>query len=311
MLYGAVAASLPDIDFIASFWLKTPDDLMAHRGITHSFCFAIVLIAGLALLFRHRHQRLEIPLKIWLIFMGTEVLSHLFLDGFNAYGVGWLEPFSHHRFAFNTLFVADPFFSFGPGVAAFILLFPGPLRLTRRAWAGWGLFLCGFYLGYSVYNKYNIDNKVRFALSNQQIRYNQYFTTPTPLNTWLWLVVVAVDSGYYTGYRSVFDRTDSIGFTYVPRNEGLLQPFVNQEDTRQLLRFAQGYYSVGQSGHGLVFNVLRFGQMQGWRNPAAPFVFHYYLQDPDANRLVLQRGRFAGWNVESAKWFLLRIRGRE
>ncbi len=38
MLYGAIAASLPDIDFIAAFWMNTTDDLLAHRGFTHSFC---------------------------------------------------------------------------------------------------------------------------------------------------------------------------------------------------------------------------------------------------------------------------------
>ena len=33
MLWGALAQSIPDIDFVASFWMSTADDLLAHNGI--------------------------------------------------------------------------------------------------------------------------------------------------------------------------------------------------------------------------------------------------------------------------------------
>ena len=309
MLYGAIAASLPDIDFVASFWLNTPNDLMAHRGITHSFLFAFGAIVGLVFLFRHRHRSDHISIKTWLFFMATEVLSHLFLDVFNAYGIGWFEPFSHRRYAFNALFVADPFFSIWPAVAALLLLMVHRQVSKRKTWARLGLVFCGLYLLYSLVNKLKIDNDTRYTLLHQHIHFSRNFTTPAPLNCWLWFVVAEVDSGYYTGYRSVFDRTDSIGLVFFPRNKELLSPLQNREDISQLLQFSQGFYTIGQSEHGLVFNVLRFGQMQGWKDSSAPFVFHYYLQDPEANHLVLQRGRFGGWNREAFKFFIRRIRG--
>src|ERR1700712_373274 len=43
MLLGAVAQSLPDIDFVASSWLDTSHDVAAHRGITHSLLFVVVV----------------------------------------------------------------------------------------------------------------------------------------------------------------------------------------------------------------------------------------------------------------------------
>lgn len=311
MLYGAIAASLPDIDFVASFWLNTPEDLMAHRGFTHSFLFAFLVVAGLAFLFRHRHRVDQIPIKTWLVFMGTEILSHLFLDVFNTYGIGWFEPFSHYRYSFNTLFVADPFFSIWPGAAAFVLLVIHRHRSTRIKWARFGLIFCSIYFLYALVNKYKIDNDSRYALMHQHIQYSEYFTTPAPFNNWLWFVVAKADSGYYTGYRSVFDETDSIDFRFVPRNEFLLEPLRSRDDIRQLLGFSQGYYTVSHSVNGIVFNVLRFGQMQGWQDPAAPFVFHYFLQDADANHLVVQRGRFAGWNGKSVSAFIRRIKGKK
>jgi len=310
MLYGAIAASIPDIDFVTAFWLKTSDDLMAHRGFTHSFLFALIVVAGLAFLFRHRHRVDHIPVKTWLLFMGTEIGSHLFLDAFNAYGIGWFEPFNHFRFSFNSLFVVDPFFSVWPGIATFVMLILPGHRRERKRWAGWGLVFCSLYFGYSLVNKFETDNKARYALLRQHIHYLDYFTTPAPFNNWLWFVVAEVDSGYYAGYRSVFDKNDSVDFRFFPRNEVLLKPLGDQKDLELLLRFSQGYYTVDHSDRGLVFNVLRFGQIQGWEYPDAPFVLHYYLQDPDANGLIVQRARFAGWNRQAVRFYLKRIWGR-
>jgi inner membrane protein len=309
MLYGAIAASLPDIDFVASFWLNTTDDLLAHRGITHSFLFAILVIIGLALFFRKRHEADHVPPKTWIVFIGTGIFSHLFLDVFNAYGTGWFEPFSHYRVSLNTIFVADPFFSVWPAIAAVYLLVTNRNNRKRRGWAKFGLIFCSLYLMYCIVNKFKIDNNTRYTLIHQAIHYKRYLTTPSPFNSWLWYIVAESDSGYYVGYRSVFDSQDQIKFRYFPRNDFLLQPIHGHKDLQTLILFSQGYYTAELSNRGVVFNDLRFGQMMGWQNPAAPFVFHYYLQEPDANHLVVQRGRFANWNRTSIQFLLHRIRG--
>ncbi|MBA4146397.1 MAG: metal-dependent hydrolase, partial [Cytophaga sp.] len=59
----------------------------------------------------------------------------------------------------------------------------------------------------------------------------------------------------------------------------------------------------------LVFNDLRFGQIMGWDHPEGKFVFRYYLQKPDENLLVMQRGRFTGWNRKTVRAMLTRIKG--
>ncbi|HEX3768399.1 MAG TPA: metal-dependent hydrolase, partial [Puia sp.] len=239
MLYGAIAASLPDIDFVASFWLSGPDDLMAHRGFTHSFLFGLLFILALAFLFRHRHRIEKIPIKTWLLFMGTEIASHLFLDVFNAYGIGWFEPFSHRRFSFNVIFVADPFFSVWPGIAAVSLLVLNSKSNKRTKWATWGLILCFIYLSYCVVNKMQIDRVMRQSLEKQDLLYKRYFTTPTPFNNWLWYNVAETDSGFQIGYHSVFDSDDRISFHFFPRKDYLLDPFRNDHDLHELIRFSQ------------------------------------------------------------------------
>jgi inner membrane protein len=309
MLYGAVAASLPDIDVVASLWLNPAADLLAHRGFTHSLLFALLVMAGFTGYFRKRHALDDISVKYWLLFLGTAIGSHLFLDAFNAYGIGLFEPFSHYRISGNTIFVADPFFSLWPVVSALALLVLGKKNVQRKKWASFGLIFCSAYLLYCGFNKFRIDDHARYALIHQGIHYNRYITTPTPFNNLLWYVIAETEDGFYTGYRSVLDKTDSVDFHYFPKNRNLLASVSASEDLHDLIRFSQGYYTVDSSGQGLIFNDLRFGQMMGWQYPSAGFVFHFYLQRPDQNRFVVQRGRFADWNKKSVSFFIKRMKG--
>jgi inner membrane protein len=309
MLWGAVAQSFPDIDFVAGFWMNTTDELLAHRGFTHSLLFAALLTPVLALLAEKWHRPHNISLFKWTLFFGTEILLHIFLDAFNAYGTAWFEPFSHIRFSFHTLFVAEPLFSIWIGIAFVALLVIKKDKKKRKVWAIVGLGLCLLYLLYSVVNKIIVETDVKKALIAQHIKNTRYFTTPTPLNNLLWFVVAETDSGFQVGYRSVADKTPAIKFEYFPRNKQLADSFQLTKDFVNLVRFSQGYYTIEKWHDTLVFNDLRFGQMIGWKDPRAKFAFHYFLQYPDKNDLVVQKGRFANWDREAVVSLLKKIRG--
>jgi len=309
MLWGAIAQSIPDIDFLSAFWMDTTSGLLAHRGFTHSFLFCAIITPLFAMLAQRWHRPHNISLQRWLLFFGMVIFAHIFIDAFNNYGVGWFEPFSHRRISFNAIYVADPFFSMWPGIALVALIVLKKWNPQRQKWWKMGLGLSSLYLLYCLYNKESINTSTKKSLQQQQIHYTRYFTTPAPLQPWLWYIVAATDSVYYTSYRSVFDSKDSIQFQYYPQNNGLLQPFANQQDVQQLIRFSQQYYTVEKWGDTLVFNDLRFGQIAGWQNPSAKFVFYYFLEQPGNNALVVQRGRFTGWNKGTAASFWKRIKG--
>lgn len=91
-------------------------------------------------------------------------------------------------------------------------------------------------------------------------------------------------------------------------NASLLKPVAEHEDLQKLIRFSQQFYTVEKYSDTLVFNDLRFGQIIGWQNPKEKFVFHYYLQHPDDNKLVIQRGRLAKWDWEVVKALWKRIK---
>lgn len=309
LLIGAATQSLPDIDFVASFWLSAANDLLAHRGFTHSILFGVLTAYPLVLIVSRWRWLPRMPVRTWTGFILIQLLVHIFLDAFNAYGTAWFEPFSHYRVSFNSLFVADPLFSISLGIAAFLLVWYPSKHSARKKWARNAIIISVLYLIYGLINKLVISTSVEDNFATQQINYKRYFTTPTPGNVWLWYIVAEVDQGFYIGYRSVFDSDDSISFQFFRKNDNLLKSIEGHEDLQHLKRFSDGYFTISEYNNRLVFNDLRFGQMLGWENPTAPFVFYYYLNQPDDNELLIQRGRFARWSYKSAISFVERIKG--
>ncbi len=309
MFLGAVAQSVPDVDFFAAFWTSISENLLAHRGFTHSILFVLLISPLLAWLAIRLHKPHDLSYAKWLQFFGVQALIHLLLDGMNVYGVGWFEPFSHHRVSYNWIFVADPFYSVWLGIAFLMLLILRRSHPSRSWWILFGVGMSSIYLLYCGLNKLKVDRDVRQIMATQQIDYDRYFTTPTPLNSWLWFVVAANDTGYHIGYRSVFDKEKKIDFAYLPKNDSLFADVRDREDLRRLVRFSKGYYTIQRWTDTLVFNDLRFGQMIGWRDLNARFAFYYYLEHQGENKLLVQRGRFQGWDGDAFRTLVRRIRG--
>jgi inner membrane protein len=311
MAFGAIAQLIPDIDFVYGLWMNPVSNALAHRGFTHSLLFGIIISGLLAWMFRRWWRNKSISYNFWLTIIGVQVFVHIVLDAFNAYGTGWFEPFSHYRVSFNTLFVADPFFSVPLGIAVLILLVTRMDNTKRHSIAVVGIAYCSFYLAFGIANKFAIESDVKRAFAQQNIPHEKYFTTPTPFNNWLWYVVSSNEAGSYVGYRSVFDKVEHIDFEFFPRNDSLLSLVPKQKEIELLKRLSQGYYTIEPQGDTLIFNDLRYGQMIGWQYPRAGFVFHYYLRPDLDNTLVLQRGRFANWDWAATKAFLKRIKGKK
>jgi len=308
-LFGALAQSLPDIDFFVSFFLSPSENLLAHRGFTHSIVFVFLSSFVLAFVSRKILKNTSMNIRQWAFFWGIQSFIHIFLDTCNNYGVGWLEPFHHARFSFNVLFVADPFFTIWVLIAAISFVIIRKQQM-RRKWSLTALILSALYLSYAFVNKQKIERSVDYNLKAQGISSLRYFTTPTPLNSWLWYIVVKDKNGFYLSHRSVFDTSKLIDFYFIPRQDSLISTTLSgDKDLYRLIRFSQGFYTLEKWNDSLIFNDLRFGQMQGWRNPKAKFVFHYFLHAPADNMMVIQRGRFQNWNMGEVKALIRRIEG--
>ena len=309
LILGAIAQNIPDIDFVASFWLPTAQDVLAHRGFTHSFLFVFLLTPLLSYCSVKIFKSTGMNIRRWILFWGIQIFIHIFIDSFNAYGTGWFEPFSHYRVSFNTMYVADPLFSIWPAIGMVVLMSINTSSIKRMVWVKVTLGLSALYLVLGIGFKLFIDHTVEKEMRSKGIVSHKYFTTPTPLNNMLWYIVAQNDSGYDIGYRSVFDRNKEIDFHFAFRNDSLLKASANGDDINRLLLFSQGYYAAQLWHDTLVFNDLRFGEQLGWATIEPKFVFHYFLQYPDDNKMVVQRGRFAGWDKVAIITFLKRIKG--
>lgn len=310
MFWGALFQTLPDFDFIASLWSTPAEQLLTHRGFTHSILFALLITPLLAWLGERYSKRERIAYRQWVFFAGLQLLIHMLIDVLNVYGVGWLEPFSHHRFAINWIFVADPFFTIIPLFVFFVLLIAGK-RINAIRWATVAVFASLLYLGYCGYNKWQTDKAARSVFQEQGIAMKDYFTTPAPFNNWVWYIAARTDSGFYTGYRSVFDAPGKLQLQFRAQHRDLLSPYFERKDLHDLLRFANGYYVATMQNDSLLFCDIRFGEQMGWEMQQAPFVFYYYMQYPDNNSLLVQRGRTAGWNKLTLQRYIDRIQGHQ
>jgi inner membrane protein len=309
MLWGALANSLPDIDVLAVPFFHPPLSLAIHRGITHSILFCCLSSWALAWYFSRRKWERQASRKQWLLFFLVTVNAHILLDSFTAYGTGWFEPFSHARVSFNTIFVADLFYTLPLLVCVIRLLrLPGDSP-RRKAWNRAGLILSSAYLVFTFAVKLHVDSKVEMELQEGKVAYSDYFTTPTPLNDFLWMCTAKDSGGYYIGYYSIFDRKPGILFHYVSRGDALVPDTADKATFEQLKWFSRGYYTITKTDSTVDLNDLYFGQFPGWSDPQAPYAFSYNLV-AHGRQQPLNRGRLKGSISENFVRLIRRIRGR-
>lgn len=310
LIWGAAAQALPDIDTIPALYLHADRALLLHRGITHSLLFAVIAGFILALAAWQAFKQKQIPFLLLFLFFGLQLLLHDALDLCNSYGTGLLEPFSHRRFSVDLLYVADPAFTAALLVAAIVLISKKSSYSSRAAWAAGALILSAGYIVYAGVNKMLISEKINNTLADRQLQTQGYLLTPAPFNCMLWYVVIRSDSCFYTGYASVFDSpAHPLNLEAHPKNYSLLNAARGRHAVQNFITFAGKYYTVSQSGGSLYINILRFGQIQGWRTPNAPFVLSCPLISNGEKASILQKRRMEGWNFSAVKQYIQRIEG--
>ncbi|MGZ4043681.1 MAG: metal-dependent hydrolase [Bacteroidia bacterium] len=310
MLVGALAHNLPDIDVAFNFFTTQASSLLTHRGITHSLLFNIIASFGLAWFFHRFIKNKAMSYKSWLFLISSGLFTHITIDAFTAYGTGWFEPFNHHRVSFNSIFILDPFLLISLLVPAFVLLVFKLTSVHRTRWANTGLSLAGLYLLMCIFNKVIVDRAVEKDLASQKITYDEYMTTPTPLNNLLWYIITRQEDQYHVGYYSVFDKKGPIRYEMVKRNDSLLIPYKDSEEIKKLLRFSKGFYSIHREDTAIIFSDMRFGQLGGWTASNTPFVFNFNIEKTVDNRVALQQGRFKSFQPDVLSQLVKRIKGK-
>lgn len=278
VVWGAIADTIPDFDVFAGFWVHPVDSLLIHRGFTHSILFAILcsIFGGWGL--SRWYKKFKIPWKSWSLVMALGLSSHLFIDSLTNYGTGLLEPFSNLRFAYTTIFIADPAFTL-PMLLAFVLLLrKNPSVETKTAWAKSTLVLSSIYLIWTFINRSHFETFFKHQFQEQKLSVSGQSLTPAPLNNVLWSTMARTDSGYYSGYHSLLGKNKTVKFSFIPANDQLSEGFKAQEEYLKLKRFANGYSCISLLDGIPYFHDLRFGTSTGWTDQLGRFTFNYPLE---------------------------------
>ncbi|MDQ0256120.1 inner membrane protein [Evansella vedderi] len=99
-----VGSQIPDIDVVSQFWDTEGQYQMWHRGITHSI-FIVPFFAFLIYSFSRWIWQVKSSFYFWVALLA--VFIHNTADLFNAWGTGYLEPFSSVRITFGTIPIVD------------------------------------------------------------------------------------------------------------------------------------------------------------------------------------------------------------
>jgi inner membrane protein len=143
VLTGAIAANLPDLD--ALVFLTDVPAVAFRRGITHGVPAQLLLPLGLAAVMwaiGNRPRATDPPVRFWwlLILSYLGVLTHVYMDLLNTYGVRLLAPLSQRWFYGDSIFIIDPWLWLGLGAGALLARRSGP-HYARFAVVGATLYI--------------------------------------------------------------------------------------------------------------------------------------------------------------------------
>lgn len=279
LVAGAIAGAAPDIDVLFSIGGDWFDELVLHRGITHSLFFAPVAgpVAGLIVARLLRAAPEQRRAFVWVI--TCALLSHPLLDVLTSYGTQLLMPFSDARFAIHAMPIVDPVYTLilmlgialaAPGTA----IGRGFRHLTHSRAATTGgiagcvLLLSTAYLGWAAYLNHAAEGRARAQLAGElkpadlaQARVSAF---PTLLQIHYRRVVVRTPTDDRVGYLSLW-RPCTIDWHVAPRSDThdatFLQALLGTREGRIFNWFTMGWLRLTPpSADGTRLGVdLRYG----------------------------------------------------
>ena len=186
------------------------------------------------------------------------------LDSLTVYGTQLMWPFTEYPVAVSNIFISDPAYTLPLLLGRVFALFPNVKATTARRMNFLGIVLSSAYICWSLIAKVAIDQKVETALINRGIQVNAYVSTPAPLTTMLWRVVVMSDGDYYEGYASVFDKSTDVTLNAYSTYPELLDDIQDEWGVLRLQWFTRGFYSVRKKKDKVVLSDLRMGVECGY-----------------------------------------------
>ncbi len=258
-LWGAIAATIPDLDVFIGRMYHPIDAAQIHRGFSHSLLFALIAAPILAWIV-NKLYRGRYAVQLWRKLFFLAIVTHPMLDIFTNYGTEFLWPFSL-RITFNSIFIIDPLYTIPFLIMLLIALFHKKENPNRQKWNKAGLIYSSTYLLYCVVAKLFILYKSDDYFSEAGLNTKNTMVTPMPLTSFYWLMLTEDEKNFYVAYKSYFYKFDASDIDTIPKHQQELDRLKWQgKNYAKKLRFiSSGYFTTYRSADTLMYYDLRFG----------------------------------------------------
>jgi len=277
---GGLFGTIPDLDIVLNFALETTMKLRVHRGYSHSIFFAVVFGAFAAWVLKKLFKKEKLSYSNWYLFTFLTLFTHPILDSFTTYGTQLFLPFSDFRVGLNNIFVADLFYTIPLLLGVLAALFFVRTSNTRK-WVNWlGIGISSLYMLFTFGAKFYTNGIFEKNLVEQNIPYERYTTSPTPLNAFLWGITAEGKDGYWLGHYSIFDKKqDDIEFTFLKKEPELRERFKGNKKFKNLTWFSSDYYILTEKPDRVDYVDLRFGPMDYDNIDRTTFPFYFKIKE--------------------------------
>lgn len=267
MLWGIAFGTLPDLDVLISPFLDTANNLIWHRGPSHSLLIMILASIALGRWLSKLWVKQKISMTDAAAFVFAVWSTHVLLDCFTVYGTSVLWPFTEKRVAFNNLFIIDPLYTLPLLVTLIWLAFLRTKKQypKRRKLCWWGLGLSTGYVCLSLLAKWAASAGFDADLHRRNITFTRRMEAPTPFNILLWRSVVERENEFWVGYRNIFEFHDTpVRWTVYPKGQEAYFPYSGMREPQILSWFSDGWWIARRHKQGLWMGDLRFGETRRW-----------------------------------------------
>ena len=286
--------TLPDLDVFIDFG-DVVRNFTYHRGFSHS----LLVLPGVAVLIWLALRRWWAPVREaprqWLLAISLALLTHPLLDAHTAYGTQLFWPLAVTPTSWSTIFIIDPLYTLPllVGVVA-VSVWRSQPGATRALVAA--LALSTAYLGWTWIGKTIVERHARQSLASAGIEYTAMFTTPAPLNSLLWRVVVLTDGGYAEAFDSLLIDEGDMAFARYASDTQALNEAGDIWAVQRLRWFANDFVRADVIDGRLTITDLRMGQEPTYvfRHTVAQRGNPHWQAIPPERMMVLFDGRDLG-----------------
>ena len=260
------------------------------------------------------------------------IFTHPLLDCLTVYGTQLFAPFTNYRVALNNISVADPAYTF-PFLVCLIIAsllarrydkesnnkIDRSFQLSERTYSirkyvnAAGIIISLLYIGWTFYNKSQVNKVMEHTLSTYNIDFKRYMTGPTILNNLLWSGTVETDSSFYTGLYGFNDKKQEFKLVEIPKNHHWLAAKEDDKVINTLSWFSNGYYSVLRRRDGrLQVNDMRYGTFRDGTIDEESYIFRFVVEKDENGDFQMDDavgGPRRGGEKEMMQQLSKRIRG--